>query len=102
MSLSRPISVLCILTLVFLMSCSKTAKAAEKHVTLNSPAKKEGLITQSFIKSINQYNYAESFSEGLALVEKDRKFGYVDKEGFSTFNNVAYDNRNIKKGTVRR
>ena len=38
-------------------------------------------ITASFIESINQYDEVYGFSEGLAVVKKDGKYGFINTNG---------------------
>ncbi|WP_083631302.1 TonB family protein [Labilibacter marinus] len=49
-------------------------------------------------KSIEPFNYAEPFSEGLALVEKDLKFGFIDKTGKLVIPFKFTDAGSFKKG----
>ena len=46
-----------------------------------------------------EFDLAESFSEGLALVKIGDKWGYIDRQGRNTFNPTAITNTNTNSTT---
>ena len=55
-------------------------------MTIDDLGNYDAVIDLETGKRINDYDYVESFSEGLAVVGKedadgDRKYGYIDKTG---------------------
>jgi TonB family protein len=50
------------------------------------------------VKNIYPFTFAESFSEDLALVEKDLKFGFINTEGQQVINFKFYDAGSFSNG----
>lgn len=57
---------------------------------------KYAYIDTSFKYVFYYFEEAHSFSEGLALVEKDGKWGFIDKNGKSTFDFIS-GSKNVEK-----
>ncbi len=84
---------LCLLTILALLLTVTTANAKEHKEDFKFKEGHYYLLNQrgKINKQVEPFTFAEPFSEGLALVEKDLKFGFINAMGDIVINCQFYD-----------
>ena len=84
-----------------LVQCNYTfEKGFQEGMCVLSKDEKYSYLNKSFqLIAPFEFDLAESFSEGLALVKIGDKWGYIDRQGRNTFNPTAITNTNTNSTT---
>lgn len=84
-----------------LVQCNYTfEKGFQEGMCVLSKDEKYSYLNKSFqLIAPFEFDLADSFSEGLALVKIGDKWGYIDRQGRNTFNPTAITNTNTNSTT---